>query len=61
MFIVYPSKNGWRWQMRKKNGRIMGDSGEAYKTPFAVRRAIQTIFFAIWKGNVVTAIRTKKP
>ena len=29
-FTVYWAKDGWRWRLKARNGRIVADSGEAY-------------------------------
>ena len=32
-FHVYQdTKKGWRWRLKARNGRIIADSGEAYKS-----------------------------
>ena len=28
---VYRAADGWRWRLKARNGRIIADSGEAYK------------------------------
>ncbi len=38
--IVYKAKDGWRWQARARNGRILANSAEGYtKRKHAVRMA----------------------
>lgn len=29
-FVVYRAKDGWRWRLKARNGRIVAESGEAY-------------------------------
>lgn len=29
-FEVYKAKDGWRWALKAKNGRIIADGGEAF-------------------------------
>ena len=29
-FEVYKGKDGWRWALKAKNGRIIADSGESF-------------------------------
>ena len=28
---IYEAKDGWRWRARSSNGKIVAESGEAYK------------------------------
>lgn len=30
-FHIYKAKDGWRWHLRARNGRIIAESGEAYR------------------------------
>lgn len=30
-FVVYLARDGWRWRLKARNGRIVAESGEAYK------------------------------
>lgn len=39
-FIYYPARDGWRWRLVARNGRIVADSGEPYESESNVRRAI---------------------
>ena len=45
MKLIYfkDSKGEWRWHIKARNGRIMADSGEGYKTRRGVLKAIGTI------------------
>ncbi len=41
-FHVYQDKKGeHRWRLKSKNGRVVADSGEGYKTRAGVERAIE--------------------
>lgn len=46
---------GYRWTMTARNGRIVADSGEAYKTPAGLRRAIGWLVWRMKPG----ALRVK--
>lgn len=42
-FTVYEGRDGWRWQLKAANGKIIADSGEAYSSEYnAVRAAKRT-------------------
>ena len=44
----------WRWRLKAKNGRIVADSGEAYSSERAVRRAIYRLNESIvMRGSLV--------
>ena len=47
LFEVYEAKDGWRWALKSKNGRIIADSGQAYsskrKTIDSVANVIDTV------------------
>lgn len=30
-FVVYKAKDGWRWRLQSVNGKVIAESGEAYK------------------------------
>lgn len=36
---VYQAKDGWRWRMQSRNGLIVADSGQAYRSERHARRA----------------------
>jgi uncharacterized protein len=40
-FEIYHAKDGCRWRLVASNGRIVADSGEAYKTEGNARRALK--------------------
>lgn len=40
LFEVYEAKDGWRWALKSKNGRIIADSGQAYSSK---RKAIDSV------------------
>ena len=42
-FRVWKARDGWRWQIRAKNGRITAESGEAYTRKHDCIRAIRAI------------------
>lgn len=43
-FEIYEdAAEGWRWRLRARNGRIVADSGEAYRSERNVERAIASI------------------
>ena len=43
VFDVYRSKNGWRWRLWSRNGRIVAESGEAYKQRAAAIKGCEHI------------------
>jgi len=44
MFRIYrDAANEWRWQLRARNGRVLGDSGEGYHDRRAARKAVEGI------------------
>lgn len=38
---VYEAKDGWRWRMKARNGRIVADSAEAYVSERNAHRAAE--------------------
>lgn len=30
-FTLYRAKDGWRWRLKSRNGRIVAESGESYR------------------------------
>lgn len=50
-FEVYKAKDGWRWALKAKNGRIIADSGEAFTTKRGALASVQII-----KNQAVSAV-----
>lgn len=40
VFHIYKARDGWRWRLVARNGRIIADSGEAYNRKQACDNAI---------------------
>lgn len=53
-FFLYEAEDGWRWQIKARNGRIVAESGEAYSTSGNARRAIFKFLKFFWGGNATT-------
>lgn len=51
-FRVYRSKDGWRWRLESRNGRILADSGEAYSRRRDCRRALASVWLAIFDADL---------
>lgn len=51
-FKPYRAKDGWRWRLVARNGRIIADSGEAYTRKRDALRAIDTVLIAIFDGHI---------
>lgn len=49
-FVTYrDEKKEWRWRLKTRNGRIVADSGEGYKTHHGCAKAISMFQLAIAK------------
>ncbi len=43
-FYIYKDRAGeWRWRLKARNGRIVADSGEGYKTRAGARAAVDRV------------------
>jgi uncharacterized protein YegP (UPF0339 family) len=42
-FEVYKAKDGWRWALKAKNGKIVSDSGEAFTTKRGALASVQVV------------------
>lgn len=42
-FEVYKAKDGWRWALKAKNGRIIADGGEAFTRKETALASVQII------------------
>lgn len=40
---IYRAKDGWRWRLWAKNGRIIAESGEAYRSKYKCTEMIVDI------------------
>lgn len=49
--IAYKAKDGHRWRMKRK-GRIIAESGEAYRRKFDLEKALTSIENAFKLGEV---------
>lgn len=38
--IYKDSRGEWRWRLRSRNGKIVADCGEGYKTKSSVKKAV---------------------
>jgi uncharacterized protein YegP (UPF0339 family) len=45
-FVVYRSKDGWRWRLKSANGRVLA-SGEAHTRERDADRALATVVATI--------------
>lgn len=53
---VYKADDGWRWNYRAPNGRVMADSGEAYRERGkCVRAAAQVLGMDAWDLRLLAA------
>lgn len=43
---VYRAKDGWRWRVTHRNGRIIADGAEAYKRKGTLIRSVLNLFSA---------------
>lgn len=46
-FVVYESKDGWRWRLLAANNRIIADSGEAYTRKRDAERAASRVMYHV--------------
>ncbi len=42
-FEVYKAKDGWRWALKAKNGRIIADSGESFTRKETALASVQVV------------------
>lgn len=49
---VYETGDGWRWRLVAMNGRIVADSGEAYKRKRNAVQAAQSLAAAVIRLDV---------
>lgn len=57
----HKAKDGWRWRLRARNGRIVAESGEAYSNRRKLRRGLNTTLTAIHWAEIVTLPITQAP
>jgi uncharacterized protein YegP (UPF0339 family) len=51
-FVIYPAKDGYRWRLVARNGRIMADSAEAYTRQFTAIEAVNRMRAGLWNRGV---------
>jgi uncharacterized protein len=52
-FEVYKdSKGEWRWRLIARNGRVLADSGEGYKSKTKVMRILSRIMICMQEEHV---------
>lgn len=54
-FELYKSKNGWRFRLRARNGRIVANSGESYRRRVDAMKAVTLVM----ETTLATPIETK--
>lgn len=52
-FELYPSKDGFRWRLVAKNGKIVADSDEAYVSMGNARRAAKAVRKDMGSADIV--------
>lgn len=40
---TYEAKDGWRWRLKARNGRIVAESGESYYSEHECERAVNRL------------------
>jgi len=45
--VIYHARDGWRWRLVAKNGRIVAESGEAYEMLSNAKRAAGRLFWHV--------------
>lgn len=50
IIVVYKSKDGFRWRM-KRAGRIVAESGEAYKAKASMLKSLGNLIASITSAN----------
>lgn len=59
--IYKDSRGEWRWRLRARNGKIVADSGEGYKTTAGVRKAVRRLALVDWGWVVPEALQAHEP
>ena len=50
--VIYHARDGWRWRLVAKNGRIVAESGEAYEALSNAERAAGRLFWHVLFSRV---------
>lgn len=50
VFDQYLAKDGWRWRLWSRNGRIVAESGEAYNARLSCRKQATKLADELYKG-----------
>lgn len=48
--IIWKAKDGWRWHVKARNGKIIAESGESYKRRATMLNTIQKLASCLWDG-----------
>ena len=55
-FQIYKDKKGeWRWRLVARNGRIVADSAEGYKTKWGAWKAVKTVIEIVKNSKIKMA------
>ena len=56
---IWKAKDGWRWNCKATNGKIVGESGEAFTRERDVKRSLLAIARSIFRlsGGAVLALK----
>ncbi len=53
-FVIYRDKKGeWRWHLKARNGRIVAESGEGYKSKAHCRKMVKKIEMGAFSAEIV--------
>lgn len=50
---IYKARDGYRWRLVARNGRLIADSGEAYSRKADAKRAVWRLHEAVMNARVV--------
>ena len=60
--FIYPSKDGWRWHIIRRNGRLSAESGEAYTRSYDAKKALNDLLIDLkLEGLEIVVKRERKP
>lgn len=46
-FEIYKARDGWRWRVKARNGRIIAESGEAYTRKYDCNLAMYRLIHGV--------------
>lgn len=58
--IIWKAKDGWRWHVKARNGKLVAESGESYKRRATMLTTIYKLGMCLFDGVEIEDAKAEK-